>query len=407
MTLTEVKKNLDVSSAEEASPKAQATDDEEDEKKREVDPNPVPDEEKSAVLEFIEKNLGDDFNVREVYFVLIAACIIALNQGFVNGVCMSDLLLPNITNAKALEKIAKAGTEENDNYPTKQMIAGFAGAFTNTATSLVTRNWTKLNYNLYLILSYMAGACFAAAINGKAKEYVIEPTYGPTFVLGGLFLLAASIVAEMFPEHSQIVFCSATASGGVANGIASIYSANLIRCTLTGATTDIAIYLAQYIYGNNKNFPKACVLVLIIFWFWIGGIIGYVIVQEMGPFTLLLNAGLFLSVGFIYVYYTVKEIGVSVSAAIFGIWKWKDVIKKLSNEDGELTQEQLIAIYEKIDEQGDSDGYISVHELREGLRRSNVKMTEYEIKTLFRAADENGDGQIDGDEWRALVEKIL
>lgn len=97
----------------------------------------------------------------------------------------------------------------------------------------------------------------------------------------------------------------------------------------------------------------------------------------------------------------------SVHDAFFGTWKWKQVLKKLDTEDGDLTPEKLIRIFEKIDQDGDGDGQIDADELRIGLLAAKIQMTDHEIKKLFRAADDDGDGTIDENEWKQLVAKIL
>lgn len=340
---------------------------------------------------YLTKLFGSDYNPTEVYYVLFAACLIALNSGFVNGVTMSGLL------------IAADPTKKD---PRQQMVAGFAGAFTNTAIALVGHQWSIYSYHLFMILSYMIGAFIAAMISPKAKPYVIEPRYGPTFMIGGTMLLVASLLAKYeFP--SRYVFFLVTASNGIQNGIASIYSANLIRCTLTGATTDIAIVIAQCINGNYKGFVRGTVLGMIVFFFWIGGIISYSAVRYFTVSTLMFNAALFYLVGVSLVFYLVMEVGVSLHDAIFGTWKWKKVLKKLDTGDGDLTKEKLMEIFDRIDQDGDNSGDIDAEELMFGLKKAEIKMKDYEMKTLFRAADDDGDGVITRKEWEELADKIL
>jgi uncharacterized membrane protein YoaK (UPF0700 family) len=290
--------------------------------------------------------------------------------------------------------------------PDRQMIAGFAGSYTNTAISLVGHDWETYRYHLYMILSYMGGAFISAMISPHAKSWVIEPRYGPTFMVGGTMLLGACLLAKgEWP--SRYVFFLATASNGLQNGIASIYSANLIRCTLTGATTDIAIVIAQCIHGNYKGLARGMVLTAIVFFFWCGGIISFWAIREFMASTLLCNAVLFYMVGSTLVYYLVKEVGVSVQDALFGTWKWKKVLKKLDTIDGDLTRDKLMDIFDTIDNECKGNGYLDADELRDGLRRAKIKMKNYEMKTLFRAADDNGDGFINRGEWEELTKKIL
>ncbi|OEU08984.1 hypothetical protein FRACYDRAFT_271644 [Fragilariopsis cylindrus CCMP1102] len=338
------------------------------------------------------KLFGDDYNLTEFYFVVFAACLIALNSGFVNGTTMSGYLIGGV-----------AGTSRN---PDSQMVAGFAGSYTNTATALQEHQWERYSYNLCLILSYMFGSFIAAMICPHAKPYVIEPKYGPTFMIGGTFLLAASFLA-INELPSRYIFFLVTASNGIQNGIASIYSANLIRCTLTGATTDIAIVIAQAINGNYKGFARGCVLSLIVFFFWLGGILAFWGVREFTTYTLLINAGLFYMCGFTLVFYLVKEVGVSFHDALFGTWHWKKVLKKLDTADGDLTKEKLIQIFDDIDAAGDGSGDIDLDELVFGLKKAEVMMKDHQARKLFRAADENGDGVISREEWESLANKVL
>lgn len=348
---------------------------------------------KSKKEKFFTKLFGSDYDLKESTYVLLAAIVIAINAGFINGVCMSGLLIVT-------------ANSEGDENPKKQMVAGFAGAFTNCAIFLLEGNWPKYFYNLGMIASYMGGAFIAAMINAQAKPYVIEPRYGPTFMIGGVFLLTASLFAK-YEFESRFIFFLSTASLGIQNGIASLYSANLIRCTLTGAVTDIGIVLAQAFNCHFKGFARGCVLTIIVFNFWLGGLVSYYAVRAFRTETLFFSAALFFFVGLIQVFYLVKELGVSVHDAFFGTWKWKKVLKKLDTEDGDLTPEKLIRIFEKIDQDGDGNGQIDADELRIGLRAAKIQMTDYEIKTLFRAADDDGDGTIDEDEWKQLVAKIL
>lgn len=339
----------------------------------------------------ISKLFGEDYNIMEVYFILFAACLIAVNSGFVNGTTMSGLLIRN------------PATTRN---PSSQMVAGFAGAYTNTAIALVGHEWDKYVYNLCIILSYMGGSFIAAMMCPNAKPYVLEPRYGPTFWIGGTMLLLASLLAA-FDLPSRYVFYLVTASNGIQNGIASIYSANLIRCTLTGATTDLAIVIAQSLNGNYKGLPRGCVLGMICFCFWFGGILSYWGVRRLTSYTLMINAAIFYLNGLVLVVYLVRYVGVSFTDALMGSWKWKGVLKKLDSSDGDLTREKLMAIFDQIDQDGDGNGEIDLDELTFGLQKHKVQMKSYERTRLFRAADEDGDGVITRDEWRTLAEKVL
>jgi len=296
--------------------------------------------------------------------------------------------------------------EKTDANPTWHMVAGFAGVYTHTSIGLASTNWVKYLYNLWILLSYMFGSFVAAMICPHAKPFIIEPNYGPTFWIGGTSLLAASVLAD-YEYPSRYIFFLVVFSNGIQNGIASIYSANLIRCTLSGATTDIAIVMAQMINGNYKGTAKGSVLGLICFFFWLGGVIGFFGVRQFTSHTLFINAIIFYMCGLVLVVYVMKEFKVSFYGAVTGTWKWKQVLKKLDTGDGDLTKEKLMQIFDDIDADGDGSGDLDCDELIFGLKKANVVMRTYEMNALFRAADENGDGSVTRDEWQALADKIL
>jgi uncharacterized membrane protein YoaK (UPF0700 family) len=270
-----------------------------------------------------------------------------------------------------------------------------------------------------IIGSYMIGAFLSGVISPFATPYIIEPRYGPTFLIGCVFLVIASLLAA-FEQNPQFIFFFAAAANGIQNGIASIYSANLVRCSLTGSTTDLAITVGQLVRGNRKNLWKGIVLAIIVTNFWLGGFIGFYISRRYTTYTLLFNAGLFLLVGASLVYFLVQEVGVSIRAAIFGTWEWEKALTQIQSsivtgfsanggDDGNnksaLTKYALLQLFDHID--ADQSGEIDADELLEAMLNANVKMSSKQIKCLFRAADENGDGVISKEEWQTLVDKIM
>ena len=95
-----------------------------------------------------------------------------------------------------------------------------------------------------------------------------------------------------------------------------------------------------------------------------------------------------------------------------GNWRWKKAQKTLNSlrnlqsgdTEGEDSYTTLFELFDKIDE--DKSGGISPDELLEALLHANVKVSAKEVRVLMKAADANGDGVIDRDEWASLVERI-
>lgn len=327
---------------------------------------------------------GDDYNVIEVRFTIFAAILIAINNGFVNGVTMSGFLSLN------------AATDLN---PGNAMVSGVAGYITNTATFLVGGdNWDKYRYNCMMFVSYMFGAFITAILSPKAKPYAIDPMFGPSFMIGGTMLLGSSILSYN-GSPTRWIYYLAICANGVQNGVASIYSANLIRCTLTGASTDIGLCIGQIIRGNYSKVGKGSVLGLIVTCFWIGGLIAYHAVRALEAYTLFINAGIFYSVGVLNIVYLVTQLNLSFTEALTGNWDWKDVLNKIHPSGG---KEQFLALFDEIDDDG--NGTIDMYELEKGL---SDKVSPEELKALLQAADSDGDGEISKAEWEDLVKELF
>jgi hypothetical protein len=334
------------------------------------------------------KVFGENYSKRECSFVITAGGLFAFNSGFVNGSCMSGLLSP--TGAS-------------------QAVAGFTAPYTISAYAMAVGNWPFFGFNIGLIGSYMAGAFISGIITPDATPYQIHPMYGPTFLIGGVFLMTASILAAL-EAHPTYIFGLAAAANGIQNGIASIYSANLIRCSLTGNTTDIALVVAQLLRGNRTQLYRGMVHVLIVCNFWLGGLISFFITRRFLSYSLFFNAALFWLIGIALVYFLVHELQISIESAICGSWKLKKAMRRLSEslpgrECDAAMKSRLLDMFDEID--ADKNGQIEPDELLSCLLKADIKITAKGVRVLIQSADEDGDGLINREEWDNICEKML
>jgi uncharacterized membrane protein YoaK (UPF0700 family) len=336
-----------------------------------------------------KKVFGDKYSKRESGFVILAGALIALNSGLVNGSCMSGFLFP-----------------EGESVS----IAGFTSDYTQSGLAMAAGDWSTYAYHSYIIFSYILGAFLSGFVTPDATPYQIEPTYGPTFLVGGFFLLTASFLA-MSEYDTTLVFCCAGVSNGIQNGIASIYSANLVRCSLTGATTDLALVAAQILRGNRKGMWKGFVLAIIVVSFWTGGLISFFLTRRYRSHTLFFNACLCFLIGLLLVVFLVREVGISFRTAVFGTWRWKKAIGKLHKsvtnceESKEFTKESLLNMFDDLDIDG--NGFIDNNELLDKFLLADFRITAKEVRALIKSVDENGDGKIDRESWSNLVSQIV
>jgi len=342
---------------------------------------------KGGVFDAIDAVIGEGYNQNEVRYVLLAAVLIAVNNGFVNGITMSGLLIANEEFNDALN-------------PKTAMVSGVSGIFTSSTVDLIKQSWDQYRFHVFLMLSYAGGAFITAILSPKAKPYAVDPFFGPSLLIAATMLLLASILA-LYESPSRFVFYLAMCANGICNGVASIYSANLIRCTLTGAMTDIAIVIGQMLRGNNDKFGRGAILAIIVISFWVGGLLSFSAVRKFKTMTLFVNAVLLYLIGFLNVFYLVHSLNLSFFHAISGSWTWVDVLKKIEPPGGQ-TKECMMALFHDLDH--DKGGTLDMSELRKGLKGA---VTDEELKTLLQAADSDGDGEISLDEWAELINELF
>ena len=94
--------------------------------------------------------------------------------------------------------------------------------------------------------------------------------------------------------------------------------------------------------------------------------------------------------------------------AIRGNWSWKQVLEKMKiGDDGEeWTIDEFMAIFHEADVNGDKS--LSIDELRHHLKNTHqIGLSDFQLKALFTAADEDGNNEVDEEEWRILGTKLL
>lgn len=354
----------------------------------------------STIESRMMKNMlgGQAASLSECIMVVIAGQLLAFNSGFSNGACLSGFLL-------------QSGR--------RQSVAAFTGAYTGSALLLADGHTASFGFQACMILSFMFGACLSGLITPKAVQYRIEPTYGPTFFIGGIFLLTASILAAADHDMASddFVFYLTAIANGMQNGLSSLYSGNLIRSShLTGTSTDIALFTGQLLRGNNTNNWKLIVLAALAASFWTGGFVSFYATQEFRTRTLLFNASLFLTVGIMLILFLMHEHSISFTQAVMGTWHWKRALTRLTSihhnsetlspslrEAGQ--RGRLLDLFRHVDAGG--SGTITPDELLDGLRKAGFALTMREIRIMIRFADRDGNGVISEEEWRALVDEIM
>merc|ERR1711933_522622 len=125
-----------------------------------------------------------------------------------------------------------------------------------------------MRYDSFLVLSYMFGAFISGIMSPFATPYIIGPQFGPSLFLGFVCLLIASLLAICTKDYASYIFYLVVCANGIQQAVASLYSANLIRCTITGAVTDIALVVGQAFRGQYKSIERGIILSVMTFFYW-------------------------------------------------------------------------------------------------------------------------------------------
>jgi len=339
----------------------------------------------------------DETTFEEAAFVLVLGLLLSLNSGYINGLCMSGML------------------SDEEGGSRIQGVAAFTGTYTKSGLALASSDTSLFGFNIYLILCFVGGACISGVLNPEAAPHKLEPSYGPTFLIGSAFMILSAVFAEIDATGKALFYCAAVANG-LQNGMTSMYSANLIRTShLTGTSTDIGLIAGQMIRGNFKNSWKFKVLVALASSFWMGGLVAYWAAQVFLSHALWFSAGLYLLVGLSHVIFVMLTQKLSFFQSMFGMWEWDKVLKQLSvvdgfdfdTVDGEERQRMIRdidAIFDSMDE--DNSNTIDTDELSGAISKLGMKMTNNALDAMIKVVDENGNGVIDRDEFHELVRLI-
>lgn len=326
-------------------------------------------------------------STQEAIFVFAVGLLLSLNSGFINGLCLSGLL-------------TKDGSLQ-------QAVSSVTGTYTRAGLSLAHGDVGMFGMDMGLILCFIAGSTISGFMNPKAIPHKLVPSYGPTFLIGSLCMIAACIAGTMKPGDRTLYYF-ATMANGIQNGMSSTYTANLIRTShLTGTSTDIGLILGQMLRGNWKNYWKFKVLIGLAISFWVGSLVSFFSAAEFLSHSLIFSAALFLLIGLTHLTFVVITQHVSFAQAAFGTWQWDKVLGQLAKGVHDtaitaMTPEQIDQVFDSMDV--DKSGDIQAHELIEALEKLGMKVTEDVVESMIAVVDVNGDGSVDREEFHTLVQ---
>jgi hypothetical protein len=135
---------------------------------------------------------GGPYTQQEYTFMIAAGTVLAFNSGFVNGTCLSGLVAPS---------------------DKKQAAASFTGTMTRSAMELGDGDYDRFSFLIAMVLCFVMGSCLSSLLTPNPTKFRIEPTYGPTFLIGAGFLIATSILSALEMQEDLVFYLAAAANG--------------------------------------------------------------------------------------------------------------------------------------------------------------------------------------------------
>lgn len=354
------------------------------------------DDDDKATPQTAKKTL-QDHSPSEYAFVVIVGLCMAFAAGYSNGVALSGFIHVGDT-------------------AVRQSVTGVTGAYTASAIAVGELNIHKYGFMVGTLFSVMAGSCISAVLNPCPVAFELSPRFGLTFVIGSIF---AALGAFDGVHNNRREFYFTAIGNGIMNGVSSMYSANLIRTThLTGTTTDIGLFIGQWIRGNRSNNWKLYILSGLATSFWIGSLSGYEASKYWRQHSLIFNATFFFAIGCSIIIYFVIVHKLSIFDAIFGLGKFGVKFEKITvthkNVGGDevggrkvVSEAELMSIFDELDV--NHEGHIDQDQLVDLLASRDLEVRTQRkpiigiLHTAFEEHDTDGDWKVSREDWRRLV----
>ena len=286
-----------------------------------------------------------------------------------------------------------------------QSVAGVTGLYTNSAIAVINGNGSRYRFDVGIIMSVLIGACITSLLNPYPIAFELSPRYGPTFLIGGVLTTLGAI---MDLHNSRMEFFFTAMGNGIMNGIASMYTANLIRVShLTGTTTDIGLFLGQFLRGNRVNLWKLYILSGLAISFWIGSVTGYVASEYQRSYALIMNACFFYALGLsVIAYFATTHKELSVCDRLFG---WSESYGAF----GRFEKKKIAANrhHNNNEDRGSGDGGADKESLVSGNGDEPSSMVLFRVpeRELMKIFDDLGgrDSNSDNNEGRVSRHRLM
>lgn len=222
-----------------------------------------------------------DTQPKTTRFVLTSASLLAALAGYINTIFLSLYLLP---------------------------VSHLSGTLSRFSLDIGKLDLGDLGQISGILVGFLFGAMLSGLIIGNSTVQ-LGRRYGVVLMLEGLFLGLSALLLNKMPI---LAVSLASLACGIQNGMASNYRGMIIRTThVTGVMTDLGVLLGRWLRHKKVDTWQFALLVLTIFAFVMGGLLGAVMIKFFAGNALWFASGGTIVVGGLYFawrqYLLVKE----------------------------------------------------------------------------------------------------
>ena len=184
--------------------------------------------------------------------------LLALNTGFLNGICLAGYVASK-----------------------KQGVSAVTGAWTNSgvgaATALIggvaaSSGKTIFKEQSSILASYIAGSGIYGLLNPTPQLWTLVRSSAGLACLASSACLVLASKLTTSKKGPLACFCLAAMASGIQNSLTSSHSGNLLRTThYSGMSSDVGTLGGQLLRGNTANAFKFKAFVSLCAAFWVGG----------------------------------------------------------------------------------------------------------------------------------------
>ena len=188
-----------------------------------------------------------------------------------------------------------------------QSISHMTGNTSLLAQAIILHQTDTVFYLFWVIFCYVLGSSYSGFILGNS-HFQLGRRYGIPLSLVAFFILLCWLFIPQYPIYALLW---ASAAMGIQNAMVSHYKGTIIRTThLSGVLTDLGLALGYLFRGLHTEKRRITLHLLILFGFFLGGIIASVLHPYLQLNAFLIPAGLSLILSLVYwfIYFRYRSI---------------------------------------------------------------------------------------------------